>query len=189
MKRRSFLRLLGITGGLAAAPAARGAVISNVQFVDELFVSDLKLKLRGTGLYYYKLLIKVAAAALYLDQKATGTNVLADVPKRLEMQYFWSVATSDLVTGSSALLERNLDAETRERLDPQIQEMLTLYCDVAAGDRCAFMYLPGAGTSLLLNGKRLGIVPGAEFAAAFFSIWFGAKPLDAGLKSKLLGQT
>jgi hypothetical protein len=49
------------------------------------------------------------------------------------------------------------------------------------------MYVPGDGTSLLYNGKRLGMVPGAEFAAAFFAIWFGEKPLDPGLKRKLLG--
>jgi hypothetical protein len=86
-------------------------------------------------------------------------------------------------------LVRNLDAETRDKLDPQIQEMYKLYRDVAAGDRCAFMYIPGAGTSLLINGKRQGIVTGAEFAKAYFSIWFGEKPLDAGLKQQLLGQS
>ncbi len=177
-----------MVGGLAAAPAARGALLGNVQFVDEVFVSDMRLKLQGTGLYYYKLFIKVAAAALYLDQTAGGGEVLADVAKRLEMQYFFGVKASDLVAGSDALLGRNLDVATRDKLDPKIQEMFRLYRDVKAGDRCAFMYLPGAGTSLLINGKRQGIVAGAEFATAYFSMWFGDKPLDSGLKQKLLGQ-
>ena len=189
MNRRSFLHWAGLAAGLAATPSLRGAIISNVQFVDELFVSDLKLTLLGTGLYYYKLFIKVAAAALYMDETTPRSEVLADVAKRLEMQYFWGVKASDLVAGSDALLSRNLDVATRDKLDPQIQEMFKLYRDVAAGDRCAFMYIPGAGTSLLVNGKRLGIVPGAEFAAAYFSIWFGDKPLDAGLKQSLLGRS
>ena len=46
----------------------------------------------------------------------------------------------------------------------------------------------GVGTTLLYNDKRLGTVRGAAFASAWFSIWFGEKPLDTGLKRKLLGQ-
>lgn len=175
-----------------ASPAltnpAHGALLGSVHFVDELLVSDRRLKLVGTGLYYYKIFIKVAAVGLYLDEKAEGGEVLGDVAKRLEMQYFFGVTAADLAKGSDAVLERNLSAERRAIMKQPLAEMYKLYRDVKAGDRCAFMYIPGAGTSLLLNGKRLGTVPGAEFGAAYFSMWFGEKPMDGGLKRELLGE-
>jgi hypothetical protein len=191
--RRRFLIMSA--AGLAAlflAGRARAAHVGGVQFADDLRVSDRKLKLLGTGFYYYKIFIKVAAAALYIDESAAGNKpvseaILGDVAKRLEMQYFWGVKASDLVAGSSAILSRNVPENEREKVQPQIDRMFDLYQNVSAGDRSAIMYVPGEGTSLLYNGKRLGTVPGAEFAAAFFSIWFGEKPLDAGLKRKLLG--
>ena len=189
MKRRVFLGLAGIAGGLALAGMARGASLGSVQFVDELSVSDKRLKLLGTGLYYYKIFIKAAAAALYLDEQASRGDVLADVAKRLEMLYFWGVKASDLIAGSEALLARNLPAETRAKLQPQFDEMFKLYRSVSAGDRVAFTYIPGADTTLLHNGQPLGSVRGADFAAAFFSMWFGEKPLDSSLKRKLLGES
>jgi hypothetical protein len=188
MKRRLFLGLAGVAGGLALAGMARGAPLGSTQFEKELSISNTKLKLLGTGLYYYKLFIKVAAAALYLEPQARRDEVLGDVAKRLEMEYFWGVKASDLVAGSDAVLSRNISADTRARLGPEIEQMFKLYQNVSAGDRVALMYLPGAGTTLLYNGKRLGTVRGADFAAAYFSIWFGDKPLDSGLKTKLLGQ-
>ena len=61
------------------------------------------------------------------------------------------------------------------------------YEDVKPGDRYALTYLPGLGTELALNGKRLGVIEGADFGAALFSIWFGDQPFDAALKGQLLG--
>jgi hypothetical protein len=188
MDRRLFLRLAGITGGLSLMGRAQGASLDSVHFADELLVLDTRLRLRGTGVYYYKIFFKVAAAGLYLDQIARPQDVLADVAKRLEMQYFWSVKAADLIAGSDALLNRNLSVQTRSRVSPQIEQMFKLYKNVSAGDRSVLMYLPGSGTSLWLNGQRLGTVPGFEFAAAFFSIWFGDQPLDSGLKRNLLGR-
>jgi hypothetical protein len=167
---------------------ARGASFSSAQFAEELSISNKKLKLLGTGLYYYKIFIKVAAAALYVDPQTKKADVLADVAKCLEMQYFWSVKASDLVAGSQAILARNLSDEHRAQLAPQIKDMFKLYQNVADGDRVALMYIPKVGTTLLHNGKRLGTIAGAEFAAAYFSIWLGDKPLDSSLKRQLLGQ-
>jgi hypothetical protein len=192
VRRRSLLvSAASLAAGLLAG-RSHAAEVGGVQFAEDLYVSDVRLKLLGTGYYYYKIFIKVAAAALYLDESVAASQspaeiIFSDVAKRLEMQYFWGVKASDLVAGSTALLNRNVPEKQRSKVQTEIDRMFDLYQNIAAGDRCAVMYMPGAGTSLLYNGKRLGIVPGAEFAATFFSIWFGEKPLDSSLKRKLLG--
>lgn len=55
------------------------------------------------------------------------------------------------------------------------------YRAVAEGECYTMTYRPGKGTTLVLNGERLGTVLGAEFAAVYFGIW-----LDRGALSKTL---
>lgn len=81
------------------------------------------MKLVGGGLYYYKLFVKVAAATLYLDERARSAEVLADVAKRLEMQYFRNVRAEDLVAGSAAVLSRNLSSDEYSAVRLQIELM------------------------------------------------------------------
>jgi hypothetical protein len=188
LHRRSFLAATAAAcGGTLLSSLGSAAQVDQVRFDDRIRTSDVSLKLRGAALFYYKLFIKVAAAGLYLDDRATSGDVLADVAKRLEMQYFWSVKSKDLIKGTEVLLARNLSPEKLAAVRPQIDAMSALYRDVRAGDRCSLTYVPGAGTTLALNGQTLGAVPSRDFAAAYFSIWFGDKPMDAGLKQKLLG--
>jgi chalcone isomerase-like protein len=44
------------------------------------------------------------------------------------------------------------------------------------------------GTTLVLNGKALGSIPGDDFARALFTVWFGPKPGDENLKRGMLGK-
>ncbi len=186
LDRRTFLAAAAALGGTALAPQLLSASERSL-FQDRVEAAGRSLTLQGTGLYYYKLFIKVAAAGLYLDERTASKDVLADVPKRLEMQYYWGVKGSDLARGGAALLARNLPPAKLAALQPQLDAMSALYRDVRAGDRVALTYVPGQGTSLALNSQTLGTVQGASFAAAYFSIWFGERPLDTGLKGKLLG--
>jgi hypothetical protein len=188
LHRRSFLSALTAFAAAPFVPSLSSAAQHDpMPFRDDLQGSNLRLKLIGTGVYYYSVFIKVAAAAFYLEDSARNADVLANVAKRLEMQYFRGVQAKDLISGSAALLARNLQAETLTTLQPQIDQMHNLYQNVVAGDRSALTYVPGVGTSLELNGTKLGTVGGADFASAYFSIWFGQRPIDPGLKRKLLG--
>jgi hypothetical protein len=48
-------------------------------------------------------------------------------------------------------------------------------------------YIPGRGTELALNGEPKGIIEGADFATALFSIWIGQKPIDESFKQQIMG--
>jgi hypothetical protein len=130
--------------------------------------------------------IKAYVAALYLGDGVQPDAVLADVPKRLEINYFYTIAALDFVKATDVTIAANTDIATLTRLRPQIDTLSALYRDVKPGDRYTLTYIPGRGTELALNQQALGMIPGAEFARAMFAIWLGAKPLDAALKSQLL---
>jgi hypothetical protein len=113
--------------------------------------------------------------------------VLTDVPKRLELEYFWAIAGPDFGKAADATLKENVSAETLAHLRPRMEQINALYQDVKPGDRYSLTYIPGVGTELALNGKVKGTIEGADFAAAYFAIWLGPNPINASLKSQLLG--
>lgn len=64
------------------------------------------------------------------------------------------------------------------RLDVEIRSANQYY---------SLTYIPGKGTALALNGEPKGLIEGADFAAAVFSIWLGPKPMNKSFKKQILG--
>ena len=175
-----------LLAGAAPALARTALEIEGVTFAPSLQVDDHHLVLNSAGLLRYRLVIKAYVAALYLDDEAAPGDALGDVAKRLEAEYFWAIAGRDFGPATLEGMRRNVDAATLEALRPRLAQFATLFVDVRPGDRYALTYLPGVGTELSLNGRALGTIPGADFAAALFAIWIGPQPLDRDLKRALL---
>jgi hypothetical protein len=116
-------------------------------------------------------------------------GVLADTPKRLEVEYFLALNGEDFGPATYKGLANNISAEEIERLRTRIDYHNSLYADVQPGDRYSLTYVPGVGTELALNGVPRGTIPGADFAAAIFSLWLGDQPIDKRFKRSLLGQS
>jgi hypothetical protein len=166
------------------------AEIEGVTFSESVHSGESPLRLHGTGLLRYRLFIKGYVAALYLAEsfvgEATPEAVLGDVPRRLEIEYFWGISSEDFTRATVAGIERSAGREALAQLGPRIDRLNSLYRNVQPGDRYALTYEPGVGTELALNGQRLGTVEGADFAAALFAIWLGEEPLDESLRRQLL---
>jgi len=178
-----------VVAALVAAsslPARASVVIEGVAFQPTFQAGNSELDLNCVGLLRYRFVFKGYVAGLYLDKKSDRDDVMADVPKRLEISYFWNIDASAIADAGEKILADNVGAEVLASLRERLDRMRALYVDVKPGDRYALTYVPGNGTELTLNGKSLGTIEGADFAAAYFAIWFGDKPLDAGLKTQLL---
>ena len=160
--------------------------IEGVQFVDRVTARGTPLVLNCVGLLRYMVFIKGYVAALYLGEGVQPERVLADIPKRLEIDYFYPIKASDFAHATDVGIAANVDAATMATLRARIDMLNALYLDVKPGDRYSLTYVPGVGTELALNGQPRGTIEGADFAAALFAIWLGPKPLDASLKSQLL---
>ena len=166
--------------------AADAATIEGVTFADRYQAGTTTLMLNNVGLLRYRVIFKGYVAALYLGEGVRPEQVLTDVPKRLELEYFWSIAGPDFGKAAEKILADNFPAAQITSFRSRLDRLNTLYENVKPGDRYALTYIPGVGTELALNGKPKGVIEGADFAAAYFAIWLGAKPLDASLKAQLL---
>lgn len=179
--------LILIAAWLAGGAAAQAAQIEGVRFADSYQAGDTRLVLKGTGLFRYLGFVKAYVGALYVHPDALEGDVLDDHAKRLEVEYFHAIEGRAFGPATDKTMAANLDAEALARLRPAIDRHNALYRDVLPGDRYALTYLPGRGTELALNGKPLGVIAGAEFAAAVFAMWLGPAPMNAAFKEQLLG--
>jgi hypothetical protein len=160
--------------------------VENITVADSTIIGDKPVPLRNAALLRYLKFIKAYVAALYLPEGVKADDVLADLPKRLEISYLVTIKGPDFDKGAAPVLERNQPPAELARLRERLDRINAAYQDVKPGDRYALTYLPGRGTELALNGTPLVVIEGADFAAAYFGIWLGREPIDEKLKRDLL---
>lgn len=171
----------------ASIEPAAAREVEGVRFAERHRSEEVTMRLNCVALLRYKFVFRAYAAALYLGDGVAPGDVLADVPKRLELSYFWGIRGADLAAAGDEILARNVDPRALARLRSRLDRLNALYQDVEPGDRYSLTYVPGRGTELALNGRRLGVIDGADFASAYFRIWLGDRPIDATLRDELLG--
>jgi hypothetical protein len=173
---------------LVASPVF-GATIEGVEFADQIVARDTPMVIHGVGLLRWKVLFRGFVAALYRGEGVPPEKVLGQVPRRLEIEYFWGISGSAFGKTGEEILARNVPPETIAALRPRLDRINALYPDVKPGDRLALTYVPGNGTELSHNGKALGVIEGDDFAAVYYLIWLGTEPMDKSLRDQLLGRT
>jgi hypothetical protein len=183
---RYVYTIIALIAMILTLPPSEAAEVNGINFDDQYAVGDKVLKIRGGGLLRVMVFAKVYVSALYLPEDCASKLALSDVPKRLEVEYMRSIAGNDFGRVTNKKISENVDPQTYERLRPRIEYHNSLYRDVKPGDRYSLTYIPGKGTELALNGEPQGVIEGADFAAAVFSMWLGPKPISESLKKDLL---
>ncbi|HAY40313.1 MAG TPA: hypothetical protein DCY53_13875 [Desulfobacteraceae bacterium] len=176
-----------VIASVGVTPKVDGAEIEGVHFEDSYETDGIRMKIQGTGLFRYLGFIKAYVGALYLEEGSSVEDILTDTPKRLEVEYFHDLKGEDFGITTNKILSKNTNALTLQKIRPQIDYHNSLYEDVHTGDRYSLTYIPGRGTELALNGKTKGIIKGADFASALFSMWLGEFPMNKPFKDQLLG--
>jgi hypothetical protein len=172
---------------LAVPPAALGAEIEDVPFPGRVRAGDRTLPLFGLGLLRYRVLFRGYVGGLYLPDGVPASRTLDDVPKALELYYFWDIEGSLFGDAANEMLARRHPPERVAALRERLDRLHGLYRDVEAGDRYRLTYVPGEGTTLTHNGTALGTIPGADFAADYFGIWLGADPINEAFRDQMFG--
>jgi len=164
---------------------ARTAEIEDIRFPNTISVSDAPLSLFGLGLLRYRVFFRGYVGGLYLPDGSRSQDVLSDIPKALELYYFWDIEGRFFGEAADELLTRTHPSDRVARLRARLDRLHSMYRDVKAGDRYRLTYRPGRGTTLAYNGKELGTIPGADFAQDYFGIWLGRDPLNLAFRDQI----
>ena len=178
--------LLVAVVSLMLVSGLNAAEIDGAYFTDKVTVNNKTLKRTGTGLLRYWG-FKAYVGAFYLEEGFPIEEALSNRAKRIELQYMRPIKGKDFGVATDKTIAKNVDKETIKRLRRKIEYHNSLYEDVKMGNRYSLTYIPGKGTELALNGNPKGVIEGADFAAAVFSIWLGPKPVSKSFKNQILG--
>jgi hypothetical protein len=162
--------------------------VDEVTFDRRVEALGAPLSLRGAGLFRWKWFVKVYAAALYVPDGTPAFDPAADVARRLEFSYLVGIERDGFGKAADELLAGNFPPEAIAPLRERIDRLHAAYVDVKPGDRYALSYVPGQGTELTHNGRRLALIEGADFARIYYAIWLGQAPIDRGLRDRLLAR-
>ena len=187
ISKLSFICLAVLMVGWLSTSDAHSAEIEGVRFEKNVIADGTVLSIRGTGLFRYLGFIKAYVGALYVEDGFPTEEVLSDRAKRLELEYFHAIKGEDFGPATDKLIAQNVDSATLESLRARIDYHNSLYKDVQPGDRYSLTYTPSKGTVLALNGEPVGVIEGADFAAAVFAMWLGPNPMNKSFRQQLLG--
>lgn len=176
-------------GSVSPAPAAD---VAGVRFDDVVKVSSTELALNGVGVAT-KSTFKTYAAALYLSSpKRTTAEVLAaGGPLRLRLVMVRDIPGESFASEVVDGLSRNADKATRTATFTQVAVLgkaLASQTTYKKGDSVTIDWVPGAGTSVVVNGRSIAEpLPDKVFFNALLRVWLGDRPANATLKAALLG--
>jgi hypothetical protein len=74
-----------------------------------------------------------------------------------------------------------------EALKARLAKLATMIPNVEKGDQILMTWVPGKGTVVSAKGAEKGVIEGKDFADALFAVWLGPTPVQADLKTALLG--
>jgi hypothetical protein len=191
---KSFSFKALITGALLAFAFSASAVeVAGVKFPDTMKLAGKELQLNGAGVRT-KFIVRVYAAALYLqDKKDTVEDILkVDGPRRVQLVMMRDISSDDFGNAFMSGINNNLDTKDKSKIVTQISkfgEMFAQFDALKKGDVLDLDWVPGVGTTCLLNGKKVGeVTPDIAFYNSILKIWLGEKPADSSLKTKLIGK-
>lgn len=167
--------------------------VAGIKFEDTVKLGGTDLRLNGAGIRY-KAIFKVYAAGLYIkEKKSTTVDILALAgPKRVSLHFLRDVSSEDFGRGFMDGLKNNTERAERSKFVGQYQrfgDMFATVPELKKGDTIHVDWVPGSGTTLVLNGKRI-IEPDPDpaFYNALLRIWLGEKPVDTSLRKAMLAE-
>lgn len=179
---------------LTLAVPAQAASFEGVHFDDNAKVSNTDLRLNGLGMRAV-LWLKGYVAGLYLSEKASTPQAVYQVggPKRIQMKMLVQATAADfrkaLINGIHANVPQSDWPKLQNRIE-QFELAIDEVGTVKKGDTITLDFVPDRGLMVRLNEQTKGpTIAGADFFNAVLAIFVGNSPVDARLKSGLLGHS
>jgi Chalcone isomerase-like len=193
MNRRYFWLLATLLVPLAAQAQPGATDVSGVKYPPTAQLGGATLQLNGAGLRS-RFFVKVYTAGLYVGTRATTPEaVLASTgPRRMHVVMLREIDANELGKLFTRGMQDNAPRGDFSKFIPgtlRLADIFSSYKRLKAGDVFFVDYVPGVGTTVVVNGKDAGDpIKEPEFFNALMRIWLGDKPADEALKSALLGR-
>ncbi len=168
---------------------AMTAEVGGVILPEFMRVGKTLLFLNGAGVRK-KFFFKIYAIGLYVKKKTNNAEEImnADEPMVVRMSFIYNGISPKKMRNA---WDEGFEKSTHKNIAPikdKIDKFNSLFnVKVRRGYVYDLKYIPGKGTEVYLNGKLLGTVEGLDFKKALLGIWIGDKPINKGLRKKLLG--
>ncbi len=183
----SRFMILMLTGLLSAAAGA--VEIEGVKLADTATVAGRDPVLNGAGLRK-RLIIDVYVALLYLPTKVSAaTAVLKAEPRRVRIDMLRDVAAHDFPEALKDGIEANTSQTERDAIRPRVSEfaaVITAVGETKEGDTITLDFV-GGSTLVTINGVEKTRIAGEQFNRALLKVWLGDHPVQADLKTAMLG--
>lgn len=165
--------------------------VNGVKFDNEITLRGNKLLLNGAGTRY-KFVVKVYAAGLYVPARISTPEATWDTktPRAFKVVMLRDIDANELGKLFTDGMQKNATREEFGKAIPGTLKLADLFAakkKLVAGDNFFIEWVPGVGTSVVINGKpEFEPVKEPEFFSSLMKIWFGKSPADYQLKDALL---
>lgn len=173
---------------VSLASPAQARECEGVTLPNQVTVEGTALRLVGLGVREATVLsVNVYVAGLYLETPTRNAQqvINTEQKKRLTLQFVREVEAADIREAMSDGFNHN--GGNTPAFRQRLQQLVGMLPTMQVGGRLIFTYIPGTGLQVQVGPRVKGTIAGDDFARVFFSIWFGANPPNAGLKTGLLG--
>lgn len=158
------------------------------KFPITISVSDHEFTKTSQAEYTLMGFLKLFDAALYRESNYD----LSTFPKQggygLVFDYAQNFNKKQLIQAANEVLSELYTDDQIQSIKADIKRINAAYRNVKEGDQYAIFFKPGAGTSLLLNGKKQVTIENPKFANIYFDIWLSDHPKSVSLRDQLLNQ-
>lgn len=180
--------------GLVLAPSAFALDVGGVKVEERIRLANQDLVLNGSGLRYAAAgLVRVYVVSLYLPQKSSTSAQISALkgPKRIHLNLLREINSNDFSKGLMGGMRANLPAAEQQKHFDALLRLGAIFGQIPTltkGETISVDAIPGTGTVILVNGKKVGeAFPDETFFPALLQIWIGPKPIEDSLKPVLLG--
>ncbi len=161
-----------LVSGYASAVTVEGNDYRNT-----LRVAGKNLSLVGVGVREVTFLnLDVYTMGVYVENRTCAHSrlVAGDEVKMLRMDFLRDVPGEKMRGGMQETFDRRTSKNASATLRAQIRAFVSQFGEkIAAESTAELIYVPGKGTTTLLNGKALGpAIRGYDFQKMLWSIWF-----------------
>ena len=190
----SVARWIAASVGVALTTATFALDVAGVKVDERARLAGQELVLNGAGIRYAAAgFVRVYVAALYLPQKKTTSNEIGALkgPKHIQLSLLREINSNDFSKALLSGMRANLSAAEQQRHFESLLKLGSIFGQIPSlkkGESIGVDSIPGTGTMILVNGKRVGeVFQDDTFFQALLQIWIGPKPIDDSLKPVLLG--